>query len=287
MKKLLRFLKWIIITFIAILIVGILYIRFTRKVDKILYQGENFKPYEKFESQFKVKEEFVTVYNNIKLHTALFMPDSIEPIATIFYPEGKGGNLINAQNFFKPLIEKGFQIYSFEYRDIGLSTGKSENSLTLKNDVLFLFDRLYKNPSIQKKPIIVWGHSMGTAFATMVAKERQDKIKGLVLEGGFSSYPDIAKHYADFIHLEHFKWLIPLVMNNDFPAEEEITYIHKPTVIIHSTEDEAVPYELGQKLFNSSNKENTRFWKIKGRHVQGIKLYEKEYVKIFKNMINK
>ncbi len=285
MKTVLKILKWVGITSLAVLIMGIFYIRFTRKVDKILYQAENFKPYEKFESQYKVKEEFITVDKDVILHTALFQPDSIEPIATIFYPEGKGGNLINVQNFFKSLIDKGFQIYSFEYRNIGLSTGKSENSLTLKNDALFLFDKLYKNSSIQNKPIIVWGHSMGTAFATMVAKERQDKINGLILEGGFSSFLDIAKHYAEFIHLKNFKWLISLVMNNDFPAEKEITYIYKPTVIIHSIEDKAVPYELGQKLFHFSNKENTKFWTIKGRHVQGIKLYEKEYVKIFMDMI--
>ncbi len=285
MKILLKILKWIGIAIVCILFVGILYIRFTRKVDVMIYQGENFKPYDKFESKFDVTEDFITIDKNVILHTALFKPDSLEPIATIFYPEGKGGDLMNAQNFFKPLINKGFQIYSFEYRDIGLSTGKSNNSLTLKKDVLFLFDRLYKNPSIQNKPIIVWGHSMGTAFATMVAKERQDKIAGLVLEGGFNSYPDIAKQYAEFIHLKHFKWIIPLVMHNDFPAEEEITYIHKPTVIIHSIEDKAVPYKLGQKLFNAANKENTTFWTIKGSHVQGIKLYEKKYVQIFMDMI--
>jgi len=85
-----------------------------------------------------------------------------------------------------------------------------------------------KNKSVANKPIIVWGQSMGSAFATMVAKERQNKISGLVLEGAFSSIPDIAKHYASFIHLNNFKWLIPIVMHNDFPVEEEIKFIHKP-----------------------------------------------------------
>ena len=51
-------------------------------------------------------------------------------------------------------------------------------------------------------------------------------------------------------------------------------------------EDEAVPFELGKKLFNASNKETTKFWQIKGPHIYGIKLYEEEYLKIFVDMVD-
>ncbi len=285
MKILVKIFKGTLITIITLLIVGILYIRFTRKVDVMIFQSRNFKTNKKLESKFKFEEDFVPVAKNITLHTALFKPDSIAPIATIFHPMGKGSNLLNVQKFYPSLIKQGFQIFTFEYRGVGSSTGEAKNTQNLKKDVLFLFDKLVKKPSVKNKPIIVWGQSMGSAFATMTAKERQNKISGLVIEGGFSSFPDIAKKYAAFIHLENFKWLIPLVMHNDFPADKEITYIHKPTVIIHSTEDKAVPYELGKKLYASSNKENTRFWTINGAHVQGIKLYEKEYVQVFMDMI--
>jgi len=286
MKTVLKIIKWIGITIVTILIVGISYIRFTRKVDKMIFQAENFKSYEKLESKFSFEEKYITVAEDVKLHTALFKPDSIQPIATIFHPLGKGSDLLNVQNFYPKLIKQGFQIYTFEYRDIGNSTGKSDNVQTLKKDVLFMFDKMLENPSITNKPIIVWGQSMGSAFAIMTANERQDKINGLIIEGGFSSFPDIVKHYAEFLHLKNFKWVVPLVMHNDFPAEKEITDIHKPTVIIHSTEDKAVPFRLGKKLFNASNKSNTQFWEINGNHVQGISLYEKEYVQIFINIIN-
>ncbi len=285
MKKLFTFLKWTLVSLLTLLIIGILYIRLTRKVDVMIYQASNFKPYEKFESSFSVEENFMTVDEDVKLHTALFKPDSIPPIATIFHCMGKGNNLLLVQKSYQPLLDAGFQIFAFEYRDVGLSTGVSVNSQTLKTDVLFLFDELTQNPSVQGKPIVVWGRSMGSAFATMTASERNDKINGLVLEGGFSSFPDIAKQYAEFIHLENVKWMIPLVMHNDFPAEEKIKHITKPVVIIHSTEDTAVPFALSQKLYDASNKETTRLWEIKGEHIYGIKLYEKEYVKTFKDMV--
>jgi len=74
-------------------------------------------------------------------------------------------------------------------------------------------------------------------------------------------------------------------MNNDFPAEKEIKNITKPVVIIHSSEDTAVPIALSKKLYDASNKETTRFWEIKGQHIYGIKLYEKEYVASFKKLV--
>ena len=285
MKKLLKYFKWATAIILLVLVTIIIYIRETRKVDVMIYQASNFKPYAKFESKFEVDEKFITVEKGVKLHTSLFKPLTKPVVATIFHCLGKGENLINAQNSYQPFLANGFQIYSFEYRDIGLSTGKSINSQTLKKDVLFLFDQMSNEQSVKNKPIIIWGRSMGTAFATMTASERQDKIRGLVLEGGFSSFPDIAKHYAEFIHLKHFKWFIPFVMHNDFPADEAIKSIHKPVVIIHSTEDQAVPFELGKKLYAASNKDTTRFWQIKGKHIQGIKMYEKEYMRVFKELL--
>jgi len=121
----------------------------------------------------------------------------------------------------------------------------------------------------------------------MNAVERQSKIEGLILEGTFSSFPDMGKVYARLLNLENFKWLIPLLMNNDFPAEKEIKEINKPTIIIHSISDDQVPFELGKKLYDSSNKSNTEFWKIDGKHIDGMNKYEKEYVEKFMKLIEK
>jgi alpha-beta hydrolase superfamily lysophospholipase len=286
MKKLIKLAKWLSISILALVVIAVITVRVTRKVDVMIYQADNFKPYPEFTSKYNVEEKYVTVDENVKLHTALFKPEKGQVIATIFHCLSKGENLMNAQNLYQPFLTHGFQIFSFEYRDVGLSTGKSINSQTLRKDVLYLFDELQKDKSVKQTPIIIWGRSMGTAFATMTASERQDKINGLVLEGGFSSFPDIAKHYAEFIHLERFKWLIPLVMHNDFPAEERIALIRKPVVVIHSSEDQAVPFALGKKLYEAANKQTTFFWEIKGKHLEGIKLYENDYLQKFKNMLD-
>lgn len=159
--------------------------------------------------------------------------------------------------------------------------------MTLRQDALFVFDKVAQFDDVSKKPIIIWGQSLGGAFATMNAKERQNQIKGLILEGTFNSFPDIGKVYAKAVSLENFKWIVPILMNNDFAAEDEIKELTIPIVIIHSEADEQVPYELGQKLFASANKESTKFWNIKGKHIRGIYDNEEQYVVEFVKMIQK
>ena len=285
MKRLLKILKWIAISVISILILGILYIRFSRFTDKMIYQTTN--DYETFESAFKHDEFYIPLDDGIKIHAVLFVPDSIKPIGTIFHHLGNGMTLINSQRAYRPLIDKGFQIFAYERRGFAKSDGIDNNSIVLKNDALYIFDRFLELDKVKNTEIIIWGQSLGGAFATMNANERQSVIKGIILEGTFSSFPDMGKVYARLLKLENFKWLIPFLMNNDFPAENEIKGIERPIVIIHSISDTQVPFELGQNLYESSNKIFTKFWKIDGKHVEGMHNYEAEYVEKFTSLIEK
>jgi alpha-beta hydrolase superfamily lysophospholipase len=253
----------------------------------MIYQM-NGTDYIEFKSVLNYEEFYFDVDKNVKLHGVLFKPDSIASIGTIVHYSGKGMHLMSSiQESYKPLLKKGFQVFCFERRNFGKSNGEANNSLTLKKDALFIFDQVTKLDNVAKKPIIIWGQSLGGAFATMNAKERQGEIKGLILEGAFSSFPDIGKVYAKALNLEKFKWIVPLLMNNDFPAEKEIVELTIPTIILHSKSDEQVPYELGIKIFESANKNNTKFWDIDGKHITGIYDYEDKYVGEFIKMIAK
>lgn len=141
--------------------------------------------------------------------------------------------------------------------------------------------------NVAGKPVIIWGQSLGGTFAAMNANQRQEKVSGLILEGTFGSFPDIGKVYANALNLENFKWIVPLIMNNDFPAKEEIKNLTIPIVIIHSKTDKQVPYELGYEIFEAANKSNTEFWNIDSKHIMGIYSFEDKYVEKFTKMIKK
>ncbi|MEL6561925.1 MAG: alpha/beta fold hydrolase [Bacteroidota bacterium] len=285
MRKLVKFLKWTAIVVVCILLTGVLYLRFSRFSDQLIYQT-NGSQYAEFQSDFDFKEFYFDVDEDVKVHGVLFSPDSVPTIGTIFHYSGKGMHLMTSlQKTYRPLLEKGFQVFCFERRDFGKSNGAADNSQTLKSDALYIFDQVISLPEVADKPLIIWGQSLGGAFATMTAKERQDKVKGLILEGTFSSFPDIGKIYASVLKLENFKWVVPIIMNNDFPAIENIKELTIPTVVIHSNTDKEVPYELGTRLFEASNKENTRFWEVEGKHIRAILDHETEYVNEFLQLI--
>lgn len=287
MNKFLKIIKWLSITIFSIIVLSILYLRFSRFSDKMIYQTNGFD-YEIFQSDLNFEQLFFNVDDNVKLHGVLFKPDSIGIIGTIFHYSGKGMHLNSSmQESYKPLLKKGFQIFCFERRGFGKSNGNANNSLTLKKDALFIFDKIVSMENVAEKPIIIWGQSLGGTFATMNANKRQNKINGLILEGTFSSFPDIGKVYANALNLEKFKWIVPLIMNNDFPAKAAIKNIIIPTVIIHNKTDKQVPYELGKKIFEAANKNNTEFWDIDSKHIMGIYDYEDKYVEIFMKMIEK
>ena len=285
MRKILKFTKWLIIGIFSLVILSVLYLRFSRFSDAMIYQTSGFD-YEVFESDLNYEQLFFEVDTTIKIHGVLFKPDSLPVIGTIFHYSGKGMHLNSSmQNSYKPLLEKGFQIFCFERRGFGKSNGEATNSLTLKKDSLFVFDAVSILDDVANKPIIIWGQSLGGAFAVMNAVERPEDINGLILEGTFSSFPDIGKVYAGALNLENFKWTVPLIMNNDFPADKGIENLTVSTVIIHNKSDKQVPYELGRKIYEAANKNITKFWEIDSKHIMGIYDYEEHYVGEFMRLI--
>ncbi|MEP0263140.1 alpha/beta fold hydrolase [Dokdonia sp.] len=242
--------------------------------------------YDRYTTVYNCEEFFYKVDTTVTLHGVLFKPDSIPPIGTIFHFPGGGMHIPNSELLYKSLLEKGFQIFNYERRNLGQSTGIANNSKVLLKDALYVFDQVLQQPQVKNTPVVLWGQSMGGPYAISVAKMHQDKIKGLILEGTFSSFPDIGKEFAGAVHLKNFTWLIPLIMNNDFPSEEAIQELYKPTVIIHSTNDETVPYKLGEKLYNASNKEHTEFWQVDSRHIRALYDYEPTYISKFNQLIN-
>ncbi len=284
MKKGVKIFARIVSILLLVLIIIICYIRFSRAIDPYIYRASSSK--EKFNSAYKHQELILNLEDNTKIHAAIFKPNSVKVKASIFHHLGNGMDLNNAQLTYKALLDSGYQIFAYERRGFAGSSGEDDNSLTLKKDALEIFDIFKKREDIKNTDIIIWGVSLGGIFATMNAAERNNDIKGLVLEGTFSSFPDVAKHYASEINLENYKWLIPLILNNDFPTNKEIKKVTKPVVIIHSTEDKLIPFNLGKNIFNNSNKINTTFWKIKGAHVKGIINYEQEYLNKFNEMLS-
>ena len=201
--------------------------------------------------------------NGNKLNGWVLKPKNISPVATLLHFHGNAGNVLRQHRAISPLINYGFQIFTFDYSGFGFSQGKA----TIENVLLDAHSALtyVKNrPDLQNTKLVIYGQSLGGNLAAVVASQRQNEIDGLVVEAAFSSHKDIAASRAGIFGR--------IMVKESYSSSDSIVNFFKPTLFIHSKSDKVVPYELGKKIYASAN-EPKQFLTIDREHIRGPKLY--------------
>ena len=185
--------------------------------------------------------------------------------ATIFYFHGAGGNVTNYALLLTPLLKDNFQIVLVDFRGYGKSTGKPLHK-NIANDGEKIFNLLSNKVGLKDTKKIIYGASIGTQIATLLAKNHQDEISGLVLEGAMMSFGDIAAVYAP-----EYKFYLENSFVSPYSAKEDIKQITKiPKLFIHSKEDTDVPFAQGMTVFTNAS-EPKEFIEFSGEHLMALK----------------
>jgi pimeloyl-ACP methyl ester carboxylesterase len=174
---------------------------------------------------------------------------------TILYCHGNAGNLSFWNNIISLIASQKLNMFIFDYRGFGKSAGITTIQTTMEDG-----EEAYKyvRQSIEPENIILWGESYGGAVALNIASKHP--IGCLTLAGTFSSIGDVLKKYK-----------LPIYINlaAKFINLDNILLIQKvkvPVVIIHSQEDEVIPYSCAEKLFKHVSHSSKQLIKIKGTH---------------------
>lgn len=201
--------------------------------------------------------------------------------ATVFYFHGAGGNNTYYLPLIHPLLVEGYQVVMTDFRGYGNSTGIPTH-LNIAEDGQKVFDELIKRKDIKDTHKIIFGASMGTQIATLLAERNQNKINGLVLDGPISSFGDIAGFYTP-----EFKEYLEKSYISPYSAKENIKSIQNiPILIIHSKEDKEVPFEQGMIVFSNANSPK-EFFEYSGEHLQGILLESSKILSKMNEMLEK
>jgi fermentation-respiration switch protein FrsA (DUF1100 family) len=185
------------------------------------------------------------------LHGWFFSVAQKEPV--ILFYHGNAGNISHRLDYIKLLTRIGFNVFIFDYRGYGKSSGKpSEEGLYI--DALSAYDYLVNDECIKPEDIILLGRSLGGAAAIETATERDARL--LVVESSFLSTRHMARHMGVFSLISP---LLPANYNNI----EKIKKISIPKLIIHGESDRIIPFSMGEKLFEEAG-EPKYFYPIKG-----------------------
>ncbi len=246
----------------------------TAQSDEHFYQPtKELKPIE-----FSNTEEITLPVANDTITAILLKPKS-KPKATILFFHGTGGNVSTYQFMVSSLVEDQFQVVMVDFRGYGKSTGKPTH-LNIAEDGQVFFDDMLKREDIKNTPIILYGASMGSQIATLLAKNNQNRIKALILDGALSSFTDIAAFYAP-----EYKEIIEKSYVSPYSAKENIKPLNAiKKLFIHSKEDKEIPYDQGMMVFNNAP-EPKQFLEYEGAHLMAIVQDKEQVLKAINNLL--
>ena len=159
---------------------------------------------------------------------------------------------------YRRLQALGLNLVTFDYRGFGdsLSEGSvSVETVVRDTEVVLAWLRDHTSPST---PVIVWGHSLGSAVASHLMSSSSVPVCSLVLESAFNNLSDElylhswATPWRLLLPRSLFSWLFSPGPHVNFVPDQHLPLIHLPVIIIHSHHDPVVSVDLASKLFRSS-----------------------------------
>lgn len=201
------------------------------------------------------------------------------PKGVILYFHGNAGNLVRWGKIAAKFLKFQYDILIPDYRGYGKSSGPRNEEL-LFGDAQFCYDFLKKKYGEEK--IVVYGRSLGGAFATKIAADNEPKL--LVLESTFFNLQDMANRWLPAKATDR----ISPAMTYHFLSNENILEVNCPVYGFHGDRDKVVPLKSGRKLFDTLKTEKPdlekKFIIIEGGNHENLSRYQ-QYWEEMKNIL--
>jgi fermentation-respiration switch protein FrsA (DUF1100 family) len=202
--------------------------------------------------------------DGVALH-AWFIPAEGADHALLFL-HGNAGNISHRGDSIDIFRRLGLSQLVLDYRGYGRSQG-APSEQGLYRDARAAWDWLTGPGGFPPDRVLIFGRSLGGVVAARLASEVRPG--GLILESTFSSAEDMAQDL--FPLLSRIVWL-----RFDLDAASHVQGIATPLLLLHSAQDEIVPYALGRRVFDAAP-EPKHFVELSGGHNDGFLRSEPGY----------
>lgn len=192
-----------------------------------------------------------------RLHAWYFpINDTNQPV--ILFCHGNTGNISYRRYVVDLCREINLSLFLFDYQGYGLSRGRVTLD-NLKQDGETAYNYL-RQLGYSPDKIIVWGESLGGLVATHITLKYP--CHRLLLLATFSDLSSLASQSTGVVGQMAYPFLI-------FQGESNLERIKRaniPVLIIHSSEDEIIPYTHAEELFHGINHPWKSLVTIRGKH---------------------
>ncbi|MBR0825199.1 alpha/beta hydrolase [Bradyrhizobium manausense] len=157
------------------------------------------------------------------------------PVILFFH--GNGDFLAGRVSRFKGMTADGTGLVALSFRGYAGSSGSpSEEGLMRDAAAAYAFT----TARYAAERIVVWGFSLGTGVAVALASEQP--VRKLILEAPYTSTVDVAASMFPIVPVR-------LLMRDPFRSDQRISRVTVPLLIMHGTDDPAIPIVFGERLF--------------------------------------
>ena len=224
--------------------------------------------------RLEYEDIFFVSEDNLRLN-GWFIPAEA-PRATILFSHGNAGNMSHRLQIIEIFHRLNLNVFIYDYRGYGKSQGvPSEQGLY--RDVQAAYRYLTEQRKLDAASLVIFGKSIGANVAIDLASRVEAGL--FISDSGFTSAYEMGRRLFPYLPV---KFLISI----KYDALSKIKDITIPKLIIHSQEDEIVPFRMGQRLFEAAA-EPKEFYPMKGTHNEAIIEFEKEYYSKLDNFLTK
>ena len=145
-------------------------------------------------------------------------------------------------------------------------------------DALAGYKYLVNEKNVSPDNIVLYGESIGANVAIDLASKV--KVGLLISYASFTSALDMGKRLFPFIP----RCFLKLIISVEFDALSKIKDIQIPKLIMHSRDDEIVPFSLAEKLFKNAPPPK-EFYAMKGSHNDAIFVDPERFIKKIREFV--
>lgn len=177
---------------------------------------------------------------------------------TVLVCHGNAGNVGDRVETLAILASLDLSVLIFDYAGYGRSQGRPTERGTY-DDAAAARRWLVETRGVDPSRLVYFGRSLGGAVAIGLAE--REPPAALVVEATFSTLPDLGAIV--------YPWLpVKLLSRVRYDSVRRVRTLDCPKLIMHSREDETVPFELARRLFAAAA-EPKWFVELSGGHSSG------------------
>jgi hypothetical protein len=185
----------------------------------------------------------------------------------VLFFHGNAGNISHRLDSIKIFHGLGLDTLIIDYRGYGQSTGKTSEQGTYL-DAQAAWSYLVDERGIPADRIIIFGRSLGGAIGAWLGT--QHTPAAMIIESSFTSGVDIGRRLYPFLPVR-------LITRLRYPVAEYASRLECPVLVVHSRDDEIIPFEMGQSIYEAV-KQRKSFLELRGDHNNGFFISRRDYI---------